>query len=70
MSRAEFVKAAERYYHGQKHQRRGQAYYNYLYDFVNRRAATDLTGSAYDPFYEDSKIDDFLRKLESMGVLR
>lgn len=68
ISLGEFVTEAERYWHSQRHQRRGQAYYNYLYDHVNSRMATAITGTLADPFYDDALIPIFLRALADMGM--
>jgi hypothetical protein len=58
----------ERYYDARRStQRRGQAYFNWLYDY-NQRAATDLTGSKRDPFYDDANIGPFLALIAVMDI--
>ena len=65
---AQFVVQAEHYWREHPDQRRGQAYFNYLYD-THPRFATDITSSDFDPFYDDAKIPDMLAAAVRLRVL-
>jgi len=66
MTLAEFIIGAEAYYVDSHDERRGQAYFNYLFE-VNQRMATDICGSRVDPFYDDAIIPQFLVRLATLG---
>ena len=42
--------------------RKGQAYFNYLYQ-LHPDVANEIRGTEYDPFYLNSRIDKFLNKI-------
>ena len=42
--------------------RKGQAYFNYLYQ-LHPDVANEIRETEYDPFYNDSRIDKFLNKI-------
>ena len=42
--------------------RKGQAYFNYLYQ-LHPDVADEIRGTEYDPFYNDSRIEKFLNKI-------
>jgi hypothetical protein len=46
-----------------KTQRRGQAYFNALYD-IAPEIANRIRGTEFDPFHDDSRIVPFLSQLE------
>lgn len=66
MTFAQAVVEMEAYYQARRDtQRRGQAYYNWLWEY-NQRVALDYTGSTIDPFYQDVRIPEFLATLGSL----
>ena len=42
--------------------RKGQAYFNYLYQ-LHPNVASEIRETEYDPFYNDSRIEKFLNKI-------
>ena len=42
--------------------RKGQAYFNYLYQ-LHPDVADEIRETEYDPFYNDSRIEKFLNKI-------
>ena len=42
--------------------RKGQAYFNYLYQ-LHPDVANEIRGTEYDPFYLNSRIEKFLNKI-------
>ena len=42
--------------------RKGQAYFNYLYQ-LHPDVADEIRGTEFDPFYNDSRIEKFLNKI-------
>ena len=42
--------------------RKGQAYFNYLYQ-LHPDVADEIRGTEYDPFYLNSRIEKFLNKI-------
>ena len=42
--------------------RKGQAYFNYLYQ-LHPDVANEIRETEYDPFYNDSQIEKFLNKI-------
>jgi hypothetical protein len=65
---AQFVAQAEAYWRDHPRERRGQAYFNFLYD-VNPRLGAAVVGTPdADPFYDDAKIPDLLDLLVRRGL--
>ena len=56
----EYVKMVENIQEDQKNWRKGQTYFNVLWDMYPE-LADSLRGTEYDPFYRDDVVDKFLK---------
>lgn len=61
----DFVTVAEYEYRKYPHYRRGQAYFNTLYD-MKPELANSIRGGHYDPFYRDEVLPTFLGQVEDL----
>lgn len=59
MEFGEYLAGAEKYRRENREQRRGQAYMNYL-GIVRKDLYRFITGKIYDPFYDDSRMSNFM----------
>jgi hypothetical protein len=66
MNLTQFIHFADQHYNlNRTHLRMGQAYFNALF-MLRPNIAKEISGTDYDPFYQDDKLPVFLTKVEEL----
>lgn len=60
---SEYLEHADLYYHSEPLQRIGQAYYNALSE-LHPELAGEINSTDLDPFFNDGRLDEFLKAVE------